>query len=823
MNGFFRFTLLSILFFFFQNADAQRPGNAPEMTPGKGGIAGVLLDENTGLPVSFANVLLYKSGTAEMITGLTSNEEGRFFLKDLDYGAYDLKISFIGYLDFDKKNIVINETNRFVRIGEIVLSENAAQLAEVQVTAEREMVQFGLDKRVFNASKDLSATGGDALEVLKNIPSVSIDIDGNVSLRGSENVRILINGKPSGLAGLDRRAILAQIPASLIESVEVMTNPSAKYSPEGMAGIINIITKKQNQKGFNLQASLTGGSNPSLDGALNLNYRTGKFNFFGNYNGRFQENWRKGETFRKTILPDTLFYLNTLSNSSNERLGHTFSGGLEYYFSANSVLGANASFSPRTSDSGGDMDFDFFDFENRLTQRSVRNEMQKETETANEYNLSFNQNFKREGQTLSLVASWSDNWEEEKNDFTEDFFSPDNLPTGEQLLQKSSEEETNTLALFQGDYTQPLWENFKLETGFRSTLQLQKTDYALLEYDENSMQYFQNDTFSNLFQYNEDVYAAYAIAGGKFKKFEVQGGVRGEQTMTRASLSTNDFVFQNDYFNLFPSASVKYELKAQQSLQLSYSQRINRPNIRSVIPAPDFGNRQDIRVGNPELLPEIIHAYELGFLTSGEKGTFNATGYFRRMNDLITRFTEVDEIGRRILTWRNLEKGSNYGIELIGTYRPFKWWNFTASVDGYKTELDGSNIEADLSNDGYQWNARLTSNWSFWKDANLQLFGFYRSRGVTAQGTMFPMYWSDLGFRKPVFGGQGAISLRVSDIFNTRRFKFEIADAELEVASEFQRQSQAIYVGFSYKIGKSDRSKKQERGERRNFDDDDGF
>lgn len=817
---------LALLLLVFGNLIfGQQPGGiTPSLVPGKGGIMGKIVEKSTGQPVAFANVATFRSGNPEILTGINSEEDGSFILSELDYGRYDLIISFLGYEELIIKNIEISSQDRLAKLGEVILTESVNQLQEVQVTAERELIQMGLDKKVYNVSRDLSSTGGDASEVLKNIPSVTVDVDGNVSLRGSENVRIMIDGRPSGLVGMDRRAVLQQLPAGMIEAVEVMTNPSAKYSPEGMSGIINIITKKQNKKGFNLIANVNAGTNGTLDGGLNLNYRTGKFNFFSNYSARYSDNWRRGISERQTFLADTTFFVDNYSDFDNRRMGHTINGGLDFYLHSKSVLSANATFSPRQEKGEGINEFFYSDYQDRLTLRSNRFEVEQEDEQTFEMSLNFNHSFKKQGHMLNLTINHSENPEVEKGNFEEYFLTPAGIELDNPLFQKSVDDANNSLSLFQGDYVLPIAEKWKLESGFRSTFQNQKNDYRLEDFDPATSTYLVNDTFSNRFDFTEDIHALYTTFSGAFKKFEFQAGILGEQTNINPVLLLSNQEFPQNYFYAFPSASFAYVIEGFQKVQLSYSKRINRPNVRSMIPVPDFGNRLDIRTGNPALKPELIHSYEIEYLNSWDIGSLNASLFYRQMDDLITRLVEVQPDGRRLIMPTNLLSGKNYGLELVGTLRPYKFWNMNASFSYYRNEIDGQNIEADLNNSGYQWNTRLISNFTFWKDLNMQWFTFYRSRGVTAQGEMYPFFWMDFGFRKPVFKGKGAVNFRISDLFNTRRFKHKVIDTDQIAEMEFRRQSQAFVLGFSYQFGQMDNKRRQKNGqEGREFDDDFGF
>jgi len=795
-----------------------------KMAPNTGAIAGKIMDESTGQGIAFASVAVYKTGTEEVMAGDNSQENGRFFLKDLAYGVYDLKINFLGYKGFSKEKIEINADNRFGRIGQVYLSEDSEQLEEVEVTAKREMVQFGLDRKVFNVDKDLGAVSGDATEILKNLPSVEVDIDGNVSLRGNTNVRIFVNGRPSALTGLGRTAILQQIPANIIKRIEVMTNPSAKYSPEGQTGIINIITKKQNKKGFNLNATASYDTYRSKQASLNLNYRVGKFNLFSNYGFRDGRRLRRGFINTDNFAPIVDFEEN-IFNSDGFRTSHTITGGLEYYFNARSILTLSGTYSPRSSFSDGVNDFQFFDSQRTLTNSSLRDDKDREESDNYDYSLNYSKNFKNEDQTLNLVASFSQSEEIELEEFEEDFFDENGNLTSQQLRQNTPVFEEDSRLLLQGDYSQKLPNKMKFETGYRITISDRISDYERNDFDFSTNQFILNDTFTNVFTYDEDVYAVYGLISGNQGKFEYSLGLRAEQALTTSNLEDlrftliEEFPVENDYFELYPTAAIAYPLSENGKVQVNYSRRVNRPRGRQLNPAIDISNPTNWRVGNPFLRPEFIDSYEIGYLKSLEKGTINTNFFFRDVNDAFGRFIDQTTVpGVNISTTDNFESRQDYGVELIGSFRHKKWLNMNGSLSGYWQTVDAGEVLAGATSSGFQWTGRVVSNFTVWKDMSIQWMVFYRSRAVTPQGTRFAFVWTDLAFRKPILKKRGSVTLKFSDPFNSRRFRFNIENENTLLRRQFQRPGQAVSLALSYQFGEQDRKRRRRGNRGGNFD-----
>ncbi len=794
-----------------------------KLAPNKGAIAGKILDESTGLGIGFASIAVFKTGTEEMVAGENSKENGRFFLKDLNYGIYDLKINFLGYKPFLKEKIELNADNRFGRVGQIYLQEDAQQLDEVEVTAKREMVQFGLDKRVFNVDKDLGAVSGDATEILKNLPSVEVDIDGNVSLRGNSNVKIFVNGRPSALTGLGRTAILQQIPANIIKRIEVMTNPSAKYSPEGQTGIINIITKKQNKQGFNLNATASYDSYRSKQAALNLNYRIGKFNLFSNYSYRNGRRLRRGFIDTDNFLP-TIDFEEINFDADGFRTSHTFTGGFEYYFNARSVLSLSSTYSPRESYTNGINTYNFFDSEKVLTERSEREDKDTEEEENFDYSATYNKTFNNEDQTLTLMASFAQSEELELEQFEEDFFDANGNLTPQQLRQNTPVFDEDSKWLLQGDYTQKLKSNLKFETGYRVTIADRSSDYERNDFDFSKNEFIKNDTFTNIFKYDEDVYAVYGLVSGNEGKIEYSFGLRAEQAFTASNLEDQRFTIiekfpiENNYFKLYPTAAIAYPLSENGKVQLNYSRRVNRPRGRQLNPAIDISNPTNWRVGNPFLKPEFINSYEIGYLKSFEKGTFNTNFFFRDVNDAFGRFLDLTSVPNvNISTTDNFESRQDYGVELIGSFRQKKWLSMNGSLSGYWQTVDAGEVLDGATSSGFQWSGRVVSNFTVWKDMSIQWMVFYRSKAATPQGTRYPFVWTDLALRKPILKKRGSITVKLSDPFNSRKFRFDLETPSTLMRRQFQRPGQAVSLAFSYQFGEQDR-KKRRRGSRGGFE-----
>ncbi|MCB0636413.1 MAG: TonB-dependent receptor [Lewinella sp.] len=786
-----------------------------DLAPGTAGMVGRIIDEMTDEPILLANVLVYERGSSQMLTGTTTDEQGMFILKDLGFGEYDIEISYLGYETIRQEGIALNANQPLGRVGLITLGAGSATLAEVEVTAERAAVEFGLDRRVFNVEKDIASSGGTAEDLLRNIPSVTVDLDGNISLRGSQNVQIFINGKPSALAGLNRQGFLQQIAAANVERVEVMTNPSAKYDPEGMGGIINIILKRQNNRGFNLATAINLGSNNKYNGNIDLNYRVGKFNLQGGYSYNDDYRWFRGDRYRSTETADTTWYLDQDIDGSRTRRSHTVRGGLEYAVNERGSVSANVVYSDQFGNNTSSRDNLYQDALQMPAFRSFRQEIGEDTGNSWEYTFDYRQRFRQEGREFVITARHSTDVDNDREDFNENFYDLDNQLTST-VQQQNPQFEDNGFWLVQSDYTHPLWEGKgRLETGIRSTLRDVDIDNRLFDFNSSANDFELNESLSNRFRYEEDVHAAYANIGREMGEFEWQVGVRAEQVFTTATLLYPDPQdFENNYFAVYPSAFVTYNIDENTGLQVNYSRRVNRPRFHALNPFIDYGDPLNPRGGNPYLLPEFIDSYELNYLKTSNGGSLTVSGYFRQINDMITRVSQADPAtGVNLRTFANLNRGRNYGLEVIGTLRPNRKLNLMLSGNAYRTEIDGNNLESDLNVAGYMFSGRMQSNLTVGKDWGLQMTAFYRSPGVTAQGEMRAMYSIDFGVRKPVLAGKGTITLRATDLLNTRRWSFVTLANGITDDATFQRESRIVYLGFSYALRQErERRNDRERG-----------
>jgi outer membrane receptor protein involved in Fe transport len=769
-------------------------------------------------PVAFAAVSVLSLPDSALAKGGITSENGIFIIEGLQAGNYIAKIQSLGFKDFFTQSFQLKPNEKEKRLGIITISESIKRINEVEVVAEKPFVQQQADKRVYNVDKNITATGGTATDVLQNIPSVTQDADGNISLRGSENVNILINGKPSTIAGGDKAQILQQIPANTILSIEVITNPSSKYDAEGSSGIINIVTKRNEKE--NLSGSVgvnyTIYNKAGFNGSLN--YKNKRFSIGGSYALNYNPRFFEGYNFRKNIFTDTTFSSEQIINGDRIPLNHNARFNGEYYISKRTTIGAVFSLLLEKSESPETTRFLNYDSNNYLV-----SEMKRETESErNSWNyeagLNFRQTFKKPGRELTADATFSSNDRKEMSVF-EDRYIVLNYANGIYPYRFSQNNINNGKTdqyIAQTDYSHSFTKTSKLETGLKSSIRKISGDYSLTNLDTLSGDYFPDSLNGwNTFQYTEQVYAAYMNYANKFKELSYQFGLRAEQTFIDGkgkSITTSDASVKKNYFNVFPTGFLAYTFKKEHHLQLSYSMRISRPWFRQLLPFVEVSDPYNLRIGNPNLKPELFHSIEFGWNKTFKQQYASASIYYRQTNNNIGRIRRVDAEGISTTTFENLNKQYSYGLELILRNQLFKWWDMTTGFNGFQSLVNGDNVAPGLSNSGFSYSVKNSMNFKFWKDAAFQVSTNYNGPMPTAQGKMKSVWNVDLALKKDVLKKKGTITINAQDIFFTRRFGFIQDQPTFEQDFWRRRESRVVTISFNYRFGSSENWSNRKKG-----------
>ncbi len=787
--------------------------------PALGTITGLVADSATGQPLAYATVALYALPFDSLVGGAITDEKGRFALRDVRVGAHRLEAGFLGYGKRAAGPFVVRPGAERVDAGRIALSPEDATLGAVEVRAEREYMAIGIDRKVYTIDKDLAAQGGDAVDALRNIPSLEVDVDGQVSLRGSSGVTVLIDGKPSGLTGADRSAVLAQLPAASIERIEVITNPSAKFNPDGTAGILNVVLKRDRKQGMavGLQAGL--GTREKYTASGNVNYRTPDVNLFANYAWRGERQWSRRAVYRESFVDGSEEVLDQDFYGTRRETSHLGRAGLDWYLDPNTTLSASGTFRTSGREQSGSTTFLYPGAGVSPEGLSLQGENDDDEGWNLDADLRWDRRFRTPERqwTADLRYSRSTDLERELNEL--DYLLWEGLPDPRaDLDRRNVEDGENRIWTVQTDYVHPHVERvdgvpverWRIETGLQAILREVTTDFSSALRDSLSGAFVDEEGVSNVFRLTENILSGYLNYRRQWADWGLQAGLRVEQALTDPQLLTTGEVFDNDYFSLFPSVYLSRRMPAGQELQLNYSRRINRPNRWALNPFIDKSDPLNVNVGNPDLQPEYVHSAEANYVKRWDRTwTLTASVFFRQTDDVIRSIRSLDSGGVAVRTFDNFAWQRDAGAELILVGSPLEWLRFTASGTAFRAVFDAGNALEGLQNRNVSWNTKANAQVSMPWDLAGQVSFRYRGPGLTAQGTFEGYPSLDLALRKELLDGDLSVSLRVSDVFNQRRFAYTIEDPNFYQEAFYRRESRIGWLNVAWNFGRQEESRRR--------------
>ena len=764
-------------------------------------ITGKVVDANER-PIEFATVLVADSETQKPLSGTTTLVDGSFELETKASNFY-IEVSFIGFETRTFGQPVTKDET--ITLGTITLSEDAEKLQEVVVRGEISRTEFKLDKRVFNVGKDLSTTGASALDVLNNVPSVNVDIEGQISLRGSRGVQILINGKPSVIASEEGNT-LGTITADMIDRIEVITNPSAKYDAEGTSGIINIVIKKDQRKGLNGSVSVNTGAPDSHSIGISLNRRSEKFNLFSQLGYGIRE-LPDDRINRNVDLVNNTTVLSTGTEYRNETY-YNFVLGTDYYIDENNVLTLSGNFAMELEDQPSTTSFTSLDASNNVVSEWQRTEVTEAENPKLQFELQYKKDFNGD-EDHTLVFSSLGNFF--GKDQSSDFINTTLSGTDNDAEQKTRTDFKESVFTFKLDYTRPFSEKWKIETGAQYVLNDVKNDYEVSDFENGS--FVVDPGLTNIFDFDQNVLGVYGTGSYEGSKWGIKAGLRLEQTNLNTLLENTDQANKQNYTNLFPSVHSSYKFTDKISVQAGYSKRVYRPRMWDLNPFFNIRNNFSIRQGNPDLQPEFTDSYEITSIYILGKTSLNFGAYYRYTTDVIER---VSFFANNVNTVRPENIGENKvtGIEFNAKYSPFKWMTLNADFNYSEFKREGIFESTVFDFNGDQWSSKVMAKLKLPADFELETTGNYRSRVRTVQGVRSDNLFMDLGLRKNILKGKAVLNLSVRDLFASRINEDEIVQNDFEVYSRRQR-GRFIALGFSYGFGKGEAM--QYSGQRRRF------
>ncbi|NNM23447.1 MAG: TonB-dependent receptor [Flavobacteriaceae bacterium] len=823
-----RILIVVTLALFTTTSWAQRGERPTTSNNAKFKVSGTVIDRSSGTPLEFATIAFVDS-QGKIVEGGITNSDGAYSI-DIPKGIYDIRFEFISY----KTEVLTGENiDKNTVLPAVTMSLDSEALDEVVIRAETTEVQIRLDKKVYNIGKDLTTSGATVSDALNNVPSVTVDVDGTINLRGNENVRILINGKPSAIAGFGSTDALRQLPAEIIERVEVITSPSARYDAEGTAGILNIILRKEKTLGLNGSVQSNVGYPYSAGLTGNINVRTDRFNIFNTTGLNYRES-PGNAIFENRFFSPTVLNPLVIEEREYDRISRRINTnlGMEYFLTDRSSITAAGFIRFGNDDDQTINNTNSFLNDGNLEQSRDRIEFEAEEDSNFQFSLNYTNDFDTSGHKFTADFQYETGDETERALILENNTFPmfELLPS-ERIVQKEDESEY----LVQADYVRPIGENAQFEAGFRGRFENTITDYRLEEQITAGGAFVRNDSISNVFDFTQDVIAVYSQYGNKFGDFSFLFGLRMEATTLKGDVTGED-VTSNDDFNinfdknlvgLFPTVNLVYELSEMENITLGYNRRINRPRSWFLNPFPSRSSEANVFQGNPSLDPAYASAFDLGYLRRWKKLTLTSSIYYQYENDAFERVQEdtgeLTPNGVPIIRTIpiNLSTNQRYGFEAGALYNPAKWLRLNGSFNFFRFVTEGVFNNVDYGAENTSWFARLSTKVTLPAKIDWQTNGFYRGPNTNAQTEQKGIFSLNIAMSKDLFSDNATIGFNVSDLFNSRkRRSFTLTD-DFSSDTEFQWRERSFTLSFTYRFNQK---KKRERGGRENgFDDDEGF
>jgi outer membrane receptor protein involved in Fe transport len=757
-----------------------------------GKISGTIKDFEKGTPIE-ADVKLFTNDSV-FVKGTKCDSLGSFVLDNIAYGTYKLEASMMEYSVLTVDNIKLNESNPQKTFDTLTLKKQTVTTDEILVEDQKGLLNLVGDKKVFNVDNSIITKGGTAIDVLKKVPMVDVDMDDNVSLRGSRNVRILIDDKPNKFVSLK------QIPAESIDKVEVITNPSAKYESEGVTGIINIVMKANNKLGFNGSLNLGSGHRDRYWGGGNINLKKDKWAFFGSSYLGSVSNYRFNYTGDLNYLVPVSFYKTSGKGTSSNKWMF-FQGGLEHEFVKSNTIGLEFNYNRGRWNNGNFSTSENLDSLSSLTSYYTRDNIMDGLWEGYTASLYYNGKLNGEGRELSGDITYTGNKNDYDLDLTRQDYDGNRLPvTVNPFKQKDNTINRSFNLNAQLDYVHPFNQLTRLEAGYKGTFRKNDNDYLSDTLDNNTNTYINNLSISNHFKLNENINAVYGVFSSSISQFSYKLGLRLEQTNTAGELVSGGSNFRKNYLDYFPTLSLSYKIGNEHQVQASYSRRITRPNIWRLNP---FVNKNDPKiwsVGNPDLNPEFTDSYELSYSFFHQMLSVTPMLFYRQSHDVITYYSYLTSDNVLVMTYANALGSKSYGMDIVLSSRALQWLNLNGTLSLYNTKFDKDPLTDNLQEEGFSWKGNLRANFTIGTLFNLELYYNYAGKKINAQGENLPSQNLDAGISKTFFGFT-TVSLRASDIFKTMEWGQNVNVTGYNGEHRSTYDSRTVYLNISMMFG----------------------
>lgn len=774
-------------------------------------IKGSVRDQKDFLPIKDASVLLFRNDDSLKIAGTGTDEKGQFEFIKLDLGQYKIEISYIGYSVKRIKNIILDEKNPVIRLDSIRLNTNQYKTDEIVVQDEKPLMEFNDDKKVFNVDKMMTSKGGTAIDVLKKLPMIDVDAQDNVTLRGSANVKILIDNKPMKFASL------RQLPADAIKNVEIITNPSAKYESEGVTGIINIVMMENENKGIGYNGYLYSSyrDNQSYNSGLGFDLKKNRWTFF--LNGGLGRYKYKNDNTGDITYFQPLSYYNSISNGNGDNKYYYGGFGAEYELAKDHNMGADFYYNKGNyGNTYNSKNYNYNDV--HLLSSLYTNLYSGDGDNDNIYgSLYYNGKFDKTGKELNFDATYS----KFKNKYSANqniqYFDSLSLPVSNiPSVQMNTNNDNNSNLRIQLDLTYPLNEKTKFETGYKGIIRASDNDFTsdTLNYINNA--YVRNNDLTNHFKLTDYINALYATYSQKIKNFRFKLGLRLEHTLTDGSLITNGIIFSKNYLDVFPTVTLSRKFGMAHELQVSYSRRITRPGMYRLNPFVRKSNLIFINVGNPELEPEYSDSYELSYIFISNPINITPVGFYRRTTNVISNYSYIIDTNVTVTTYNNAGSGYSYGMDFIVSSRALKWWNINSTFSFYKIKYDAGLVNDYSGEEGFSWRANIRSFFTIGEIFNLEVYYNYNGKRINSSGFNQPSGSLDISINKNFFRKKLTIGIRGEDLFKTNKWGSETNGVGVKSVYNYNWDSRGVYLNINYNFGNSEDYYKKSRNTKQN-------
>lgn len=747
--------------------------------------------------MQFVNVGLYSIEDSTLVKATVTDIEGRFKLRGISTGLYYAECSFIGFEHGLSDKLVFAGHSENQNIGSIKLQADALALDAVEIKGQKTASNFTIDRKVYNVAQDVMAQSSNATQMLANIPSITVDVDGQVSLRGTSNVTFFINGRPSTLMRLNSAMALQQIPATNIERIEVITNPSAKYKPDGAGGIINIVLKKDTERGTNSSIRMSVGNNQRYTGNISFNYVSDKTNIYGSCGLRHSSSPRLQTDSRviKDSLEEVQSYYHNNTTTDRSNMTHMVNGGFDHQFNDKNRFELMGNIfttkgkrlthiNTMTHDEGG-----------HLTSSFLSTNTRADTEIEYELNTNFEHQF-GEDQILSISTNYANYHEVEDVYFTDLYDKPE----GQSTYLHNLTTKYGPLANFYAEYSTPLLGG-DFESGYVYERFRDNIDFLLASKPDEASAWQDDGSKSYLFIFTQQIHALYSTYSNSVGKFGYMAGLHAEQALVESNLANLDSMVSIHYFKLYPTLHFTYKINDQQQFQINYSRRVRRADSDEYNPLPDYKSSREIEAGNPKLLPEQIHSVEVGYELKKEKYSVVSSLYYRQKFDGFTRVNSFVNDSILLRTYVNLTSEKASGTELILSSQITQAFEFDLNFNGYHNTIDASGLGYSGSKSAFSWNVKISARVYLSPSTFLQVNPNYRSIRITPQGYQNPVFVMNCGLKQDMFNKKSSLTLTVSDVFNTLRRQIVIDTPYLQQHINYKRKSRLFSVGFVYKFG----------------------